>query len=140
MKSSSLAVFRMIMIENDSCGCAVPAYPCLGDSCLLRHQSTIIAISAMMRLTSYIVLTGWNCARVVCWKDWGCGMNKERAIEVIEDLRDYAYENWDDDAYEEELVEIGKAVDLIKAQLLSSNIVGNAEIEGKKYLIMEVSE
>lgn len=25
-------------IENDCCDCAVPAYPCLGDSCPLRHQ------------------------------------------------------------------------------------------------------
>lgn len=28
----------MISIENDCCGCAVPAYPCLGESCPLRHQ------------------------------------------------------------------------------------------------------
>lgn len=28
----------MIRIENDCCGCAVPAYPCLGGSCPLRHQ------------------------------------------------------------------------------------------------------
>lgn len=28
----------MIRIDNDCCGCAVPAYPCLGDSCPLRHQ------------------------------------------------------------------------------------------------------
>lgn len=28
----------MIRIENDFCECAVPAYPCLGDSCPLRHQ------------------------------------------------------------------------------------------------------
>lgn len=28
----------MIRTENDCCGCAVPAYPCLGDSCPLRHQ------------------------------------------------------------------------------------------------------
>lgn len=28
----------MIRVENDCCGCAVPAYPCLGDSCPLRHQ------------------------------------------------------------------------------------------------------
>lgn len=27
-----------IRYENDCCGCAVPAYPCLGDSCPLRHQ------------------------------------------------------------------------------------------------------
>lgn len=67
-------------------------------------------------------------------------MNKERAIEIIEKLRDYAYENWDDVEYDKELDEIGEAVDLIKAQLLSSNVAGNAEINGKKYLIMEVED
>lgn len=28
----------MIRTENDCCDCAVPAYPCLGDDCPLRHQ------------------------------------------------------------------------------------------------------
>lgn len=28
----------MIKYQNDCCGCAVPAYPCLGDSCPLRHS------------------------------------------------------------------------------------------------------
>lgn len=28
----------MIRIENDCCGCAVSAYPCLGESCPLLHQ------------------------------------------------------------------------------------------------------
>lgn len=23
--------------ENDCCGCAVPAYPCIGDICPMRH-------------------------------------------------------------------------------------------------------
>lgn len=27
-----------IRYENDCCGCAVPAYPCLGESCPLQHQ------------------------------------------------------------------------------------------------------
>lgn len=27
----------MIVEENRCCDCAVPAYPCLGDSCSLRH-------------------------------------------------------------------------------------------------------
>lgn len=27
----------VIRIENDCCGCAVPAYPCLGNYCPLRH-------------------------------------------------------------------------------------------------------
>lgn len=64
-------------------------------------------------------------------------MNKERAIEVIESLRDYAYENWEDDTYEEELDEIGRAVDLIKSMIADKPFIGTAEIAGKKYLIME---
>lgn len=27
--------------ENRCCGCAVPAYPCLGDSCGLRHYRAL---------------------------------------------------------------------------------------------------
>jgi hypothetical protein len=27
----------MVTYENQCCGCAVPAYPCRGDSCDLRH-------------------------------------------------------------------------------------------------------
>lgn len=27
----------MVKVENDCCGCAVPGYPCLGESCELRH-------------------------------------------------------------------------------------------------------
>ena len=26
-----------LVYENDCCGCAVPAYPCRGDGCPLRH-------------------------------------------------------------------------------------------------------
>lgn len=26
-----------VVEENRCCGCAVPVYPCLGDSCSLRH-------------------------------------------------------------------------------------------------------
>lgn len=27
----------MKRVENDCCGCAVPAYPCMGDACPLRR-------------------------------------------------------------------------------------------------------
>jgi hypothetical protein len=27
----------MVKYEDECCGCAVPAYPCLGDSCPNRH-------------------------------------------------------------------------------------------------------
>lgn len=65
-------------------------------------------------------------------------MNKERAIEIIENLRDYAYENWDDYEYDKELDEIGVAVDLIKNQMSHLNAVGNVEVDGKKYLIVRI--
>lgn len=58
-------------------------------------------------------------------------MNKERAIEVIENLRDYAYEYWKDDTYGEQLDEIGEAVDFIKEQFAESKNVGTAEIREK---------
>lgn len=29
----------MIKFENDCCDCAVPAYPCMGNSCPLRHSA-----------------------------------------------------------------------------------------------------
>lgn len=67
-------------------------------------------------------------------------MNKERAIEVIENLRDYAFENWDDVEYDKELDEIGEAVNFIKSILADKSVVGSAEIDGKKYLIMEEGE
>lgn len=63
-------------------------------------------------------------------------MDKNKAIEVIENLSDYAYENWEDDVYGKELDEIGEAVDFIKSYLFSSKIAGAAEIDGKKYLII----
>lgn len=66
-------------------------------------------------------------------------MTKERAFEVIEDLRDYVYENWEDDTYGEQLDEIGEAVDLIRNLLFSTSICGVAEINGKKYFLTEVS-
>lgn len=64
-------------------------------------------------------------------------MDKERAIEVIENLRDYAFENWDDAEYGKELDEIGKAVKFIKSMIADKPVVGSAEIDGKKYMIME---
>lgn len=65
-------------------------------------------------------------------------MDKKRAIEVIEDLRDYAYENWEDDTYSNQLDEIGEAVEFIKTQFKKTKNVGIMEIEGKKYIISEI--
>ena len=65
-------------------------------------------------------------------------MNKERAIQIIEELRNYAYENWDVSLYGDDLDEIGEAVDFITEQFKKSKNVGSAEINGKRYLISEV--
>lgn len=65
-------------------------------------------------------------------------MTKERAIEAVESLMDYAYENWDDLEYGEQLDEIGESVDFLKSYIFSSSVCGTAEIDGKKYLIEEV--
>lgn len=35
----------MIIEENRCCDCAAPAYPCLGDSCSLRHYRVLICDS-----------------------------------------------------------------------------------------------
>ena len=32
----------MVREANNCCGCATPAYPCLGDSCPLRHTKVLI--------------------------------------------------------------------------------------------------
>lgn len=60
----------MIKTQNDCCECAVPAYPCLGDSCPLRHQKHYNCDSCGDEVESYIGLTEWNCARTARWRDW----------------------------------------------------------------------
>lgn len=32
----------MVREKNNCCGCATPTYPCLGDSCPLRHTKALI--------------------------------------------------------------------------------------------------
>ena len=32
----------MVKYENDCCGCSVPAYPCIGNSCSYRHVPYLI--------------------------------------------------------------------------------------------------
>lgn len=62
-------------------------------------------------------------------------MTIERAIKVVKDLRDYAFQNWDEIECEEQLDEIEKAVDVIVLHLSTNGTVGTAEIDGKKYVI-----
>ena len=34
----------MITYENECCGCAVPAYPCMGDACPNRHVHDVCTL------------------------------------------------------------------------------------------------
>lgn len=64
-------------------------------------------------------------------------MTIKRAVEVIEDLTQYAFDEWDELAYGKELEDIEKAWEIIQNYLSSNSekIVGMAEIDGKKYVI-----
>jgi len=64
-------------------------------------------------------------------------MNKEKAMSVIEDLAQYAYENWDGIEYEDELNDIEKAINVLKPIILSSKVCGMLEINGQRYLVQE---
>lgn len=63
-------------------------------------------------------------------------MDKEKVIEVLDDLIVYIEEEWDSDEYGEDIklnvTALTKAIEMIK----SGNVVGSCEIEGKKYNIV----
>ena len=50
-------------------------------------KSIIIVITAIMRLTSYIGLTEWNCARVVRWRDWRLWNENRRVTRPLRKLQ-----------------------------------------------------
>ena len=52
----------MKKIENDCCGCAVPAYPCRGDSCPLRHVEHFYCDQCGDETTLYSTDDGELCA------------------------------------------------------------------------------
>lgn len=64
-------------------------------------------------------------------------MDKKRALEAIEALRDYVFENWDDCEYGDELDEIADAVSFLEKTFSETEIVGELEMNGKKYFISE---
>ena len=60
-----------IRYENDCCGCAVPAYPCLGESCPLQHQKHYYCDNCHEEADKLYRFDGeMNSARVACWGDW----------------------------------------------------------------------
>ena len=63
-------------------------------------------------------------------------MNKEKALEVLEMLKDYVNENWDEE-YRNDINNVNDMYEFVVAALSTSSIVGNATINGKRYLISE---
>lgn len=63
-------------------------------------------------------------------------MNKEKALEVLEMLKDYVNENWDEE-YRNDINSVNDMYEFVVEALSTSSIVGNATINGKRYLISE---
>ena len=63
-------------------------------------------------------------------------MNIKKALEVLEMLRDYVNENWDEE-YRNDINSVNDMYEFVVEALSTSSIVGNATINGKRYLISE---
>lgn len=48
----------MIVEENRCCGCTVPAYPCLGDSCSLMHCRVLYCDNCKDEVDKLYILDG----------------------------------------------------------------------------------
>lgn len=62
-------------------------------------------------------------------------MQKEKCIEVLESLKDYANENWDELEYEKEIQEAREAVDMAVAIIESSNVCGTLTVNGENFIV-----
>lgn len=65
-------------------------------------------------------------------------MNKEKVIKVLEDLRDYVNENWDESEYKKDMNEAEEAINIAVSVLRKSTVSGYLEIDGKKYSVSEI--
>lgn len=75
---------------------------------------------------------------VKCCLDWRKNMNKEKAIKVLEDLRDYVNENWDESEYKKDMDEAEEAINIAVSVLKKSTVSGYLEIDGKRYIVSEI--
>ncbi len=67
-------------------------------------------------------------------------MNKEKDLEVLTMLRDYVNENWDEE-YRDNMNDVNETSNFLVSVLSSkSNVVGKVVIDGKEYMICEISE
>lgn len=67
-------------------------------------------------------------------------MNKEKQIEVLEDLKSYVNEDWDEYEYADDIKDANVALDVAIALLKSSNVVGTLTINNKRYIVLEGQE
>lgn len=63
-------------------------------------------------------------------------MNIKKALEVLEMLRDYVNENWDEE-YRHDIDDVNEMYNYLIPIISNSNIVGSAIINGKLYLISD---
>lgn len=67
-------------------------------------------------------------------------MNKEKQIEVLEDLKSYVNEDWDEYKYADDIKDANVALDVAIALIKSSNVVGTLTINNKRYIVLEGQE
>lgn len=67
-------------------------------------------------------------------------MNKERQIEVLEDLKFYVNEEWDEYEYADDIKEANIALDAAIVLIKSSNVAGTLTINDKSYIVLEGQE
>ena len=67
-------------------------------------------------------------------------MNKEKQIEVLEDLKSYVNEEWDEYEYADDIEDANVALDVAIALIKSSNVVGTLTINDKSYIVLEGKE
>ena len=67
-------------------------------------------------------------------------MNKEKQIEVFEDLKSYVSEEWDEYEHADDIKEANIALDAAIALIKSSNVAGTLTINDKSYIVLEGQE
>ena len=67
-------------------------------------------------------------------------MNKEKQIEVLEDLKSYVNEEWDEYEYADDIKDTNVALDVAIALIKSSNVAGTLTINDKRYMVLEGQE
>lgn len=65
-------------------------------------------------------------------------MNKEKVIEVLEDLKCYVNENWDETEHKKEIDEADEAISIAVSILKQSSVCGFLKLNNEKYNIVKI--